>query len=528
MARAPQLDRAGRWRLGGALLLVVAAAALAWAAADEPALPADIALIPGDGAVVVSFRVADAWNNPLAAPLKVRFAKEIAESTAELEKNLGAKPEQIERVTIIVPSFGPSEVFAVHMNTKYDRAKVVGIADKDAKEEKYKGRSLFSGARGNAVCLIDEQTFVVGRTDPVKSLLDREIKEGNLPLSAAKRLMTGKHAIVVGVNLPGFMAEVGERLPGEVDAVKPLFDAKSAAFALDLSDEANGVAKFEFTDETAAKKGEKGLTAGLELARTGLAEGKKFVKEKSILKLLDQLDDALKNAKVARQGDKVEATTRSKLDVDTVAAALMETVFKTRSSAARAQSQNNMRQIGLAMHNYHSVYNHFPANAIYDAAGKPLLSWRVQILPFIEQEALYKKFHLDEPWDSEHNKKLIEGMPRTYASPNDPKGDKTHYLVFHGKGTIFEGKKGIGIAKITDGTSNTILVVEAKDSVPWTKPEDIEYDAAKPLPKLGVTPDGFNAGYADGSVRFHGPKIKPESLRLRITRNDGEAVPDDE
>ncbi|MFL5340005.1 MAG: sigma-70 family RNA polymerase sigma factor [Gemmataceae bacterium] len=198
---------------------------------------------------------------------------------------------------------------------------------------------------------------------------------------------------------------------------------------------------------------------------------------------------------------------------------------KVAQSAARMRSQNNMKQIGLAMHNYLNTYQTFPAAAIYSKDGKPLLSWRVAILPFIEQDQLYKEFHLDEPWDSEHNKKLLAQMPKTYGD----KGDKTHYRVFHGKGAAFEGTKGTKIQDFTDGTSNTVLAVEAVDAVEWTKPEELEYSADKPLPKLSGKPfeKGFNALYADGSVHFMSETAKEKLIRAVITRNGGEVIEND-
>src|SRR5262249_30438145 len=156
-----------------------------------------------------------------------------------------------------------------------------------------------------------------------------------------------------------------------------------------------------------------------------------------------------------------------------------------------------------------------PAAAICDKKGKPLLSWRVQILPYIEQDALYREFKLDEPWDSEHNKKLIAKMPRTYALPTpEQKPGETFYRVFVGRDAGFDLVQPLGFAAFTDGLSNTIMCVEAQDSVPWTKPEDLEYDAKKPLPKLGGHYEGgFNALIFDGSVRFFVKTVREATLR---------------
>src|SRR5262249_53429272 len=161
--------------------------------------------------------------------------------------------------------------------------------------------------------------------------------------------------------------------------------------------------------------------------------------------------------------------------------------------------------------------------AVYGKNGKPHLSWRVLILPYIEQDALYKEFHLDEPWDSDHNKKLIAKMPKVYAHAGIEKGEHTTvFRVFTGKGTVFEGSKGCRIADITDGTSNTLLAVEAAEAVPWTKPDELPFNPAK-MPKLGGHFKGvFLGAFCDGSVRTISLSIKPKTLEAIITRNGGE------
>ena len=109
-------------------------------------------------------------------------------------------------------------------------------------------------------------------------------------------------------------------------------------------------------------------------------------------------------------------------------ALLLPAVRSARGAARRAASTNNLKQIALAMHNHHDASKEFPAAYSTDKQGKPLLSWRVKILPLIGQDALYRQFHLDEPWDSEHNKKLIPLMPPVYMAPGSTAGPgKTNY-----------------------------------------------------------------------------------------------------
>ncbi len=229
---------------------------------------------------------------------------------------------------------------------------------------------------------------------------------------------------------------------------------------------------------------------------------------------------------------------RLTLTLDEAAPAVVKAVAalveRARATAGRSQAQNNLKQIALAFHNYHDAYGKFPAD-ITDKDGKPLLSWRVAILPFLEQDNLYKQFKMDEPWDSEHNKKLIAQMPKTYRSPAQKAGDgKTTYLAPVGQtgegGKVKYGVLGARIADITDGTSNTIMVVEVNDdaAAAWTKPDDLKVDAKQPLKGLiGHYPEGFNAGFADGSVRFIRRAIDPNVLNHLFTRNGGEVIPGD-
>jgi hypothetical protein len=190
---------------------------------------------------------------------------------------------------------------------------------------------------------------------------------------------------------------------------------------------------------------------------------------------------------------------------------------------------NHLKQIALAMHNYNSTYNGFPAAAICDKkTGKPLLSWRVAILQYIEEEALYKQFKMDEPWDSEHNLKLAKNMPKVYYNPkaNKPGDNKTHYRLFYGKGAAFELNKTSSLATFTDGTSNTLMVVEAEEPVVWTNPNELAFDPTKALPKMLSIDGKFSAAYGDGSVRTFKMPIDQEILKLLIQKNDGKPIPE--
>jgi hypothetical protein len=191
--------------------------------------------------------------------------------------------------------------------------------------------------------------------------------------------------------------------------------------------------------------------------------------------------------------------------------------------------KNYLKQLSLAMHNYHDVNSHFPAQAIRDADSRPLLSWRVAILPYIDQQKLYHEFHLNESWDSPQNKQLIERIPAPYqpASAQLRAEGKTTILVPVGKDTIFGAKEGLTIKDIPDGTSNTIFIVNAdrKNAVPWTKPEDLNVDNVDAKAVLfGDRKDGFAAATADGAAHFVGPSFTSVLLRAMLTRDGREPI----
>jgi hypothetical protein len=211
--------------------------------------------------------------------------------------------------------------------------------------------------------------------------------------------------------------------------------------------------------------------------------------------------------------------------IGTLTAMLLPAVQQAREAARRTSSANNLKQIGLAFHNYFEVHRKFPSN-IRDKDGRPLLSWRVAILPYLEESKLYDEFHLDEPWDSEHNIQLLSRMPQVFACPNLELEKRTVYLGFDGNDTAF-GDKPIGFAQILDGTANTILAVEANEdaAVNWSAPQDIPFDPALDVNAVGnLRPDGFNALLLDGSIMFFPNSIEQQALKNWIQKSDGNIV----
>lgn len=197
---------------------------------------------------------------------------------------------------------------------------------------------------------------------------------------------------------------------------------------------------------------------------------------------------------------------------------MLPAVQAAREAARRSVCSNNVRQLALGMLEHESARGVLPA-AITDADGRPLLSWRVAILPFIDEQALYEQFHLDEPWNSEHNRPLLERMPLTFACPSATSGPGiTRYLLLDGPGTAFETSRlvagegagarvrGVKLVDLPADSSKTLMIVEAPSdrAVAWTKPEELTVSAAE-AQHLDEPADGHargirQAAYADGRV----------------------------
>jgi hypothetical protein len=503
------------------------------AAPINRAAPDGLKLVPGNALAFLSFDLTGLWAQPGVKPPVI----------AELEKGTGLTAEDFGRVSFVFSGTSPENfgaAFIVTTAKAVEPARLHKFLVSEGKEFKHGGKTYYARdeSHGDAVCALNDRTFFWGDATGVRNLIDYSTAgptEG--PLSPALRLAE-KYFLVGAADVTSFLktipAQVLDNLPAQIAPFKPLLKMQTATLVGDLGKESGFNVRLAFAKEADAKEGLKAVQLALDQARPAFAQfvkqGDKELKDApQLLALLREAETVLKDLKPQAKGQDIEMTARVKIDSATLNEGLTQAVQEIKESSDRIRSANNLKEIGLAMHNFHDSYGSFPANAIYDKAGKPLLSWRVAILPFIEEDKLYKEFHLDEPWDSEHNKKLLEKMPKVFAPVRGKTKEKysTFYQGFFGPGAFFEGKKGIRIGDITDGTSNTILAVEAANAVPWSKPDDLPFDPKKPLPKLGGHfKNGFNAGFCDGSVHFLKNSMKKETLISLITRNGGEVIDD--
>ena len=215
-------------------------------------------------------------------------------------------------------------------------------------------------------------------------------------------------------------------------------------------------------------------------------------------------------------------------------ALLLPAVQAAREAARRAQCSNNLKQIALALQIYHDVNGQLPPQYLADENGNPMHSWRVLILPYMEQQALFDQYDFSEPWDGPHNSQLAARMPAVFRCPSEPAtgGTITSYVGVSGPGTIFNGPNSTRFSAVTDGLANTLAVVEfAGGGVHWMEPRDLD---ASQLTGIVSPPDGRNmssyhpgvsmGATADGSVHALQTNLSAEQLRAMTTINGDEIV----
>jgi prepilin-type processing-associated H-X9-DG protein len=214
-------------------------------------------------------------------------------------------------------------------------------------------------------------------------------------------------------------------------------------------------------------------------------------------------------------------------------ALLLPAVQAAREAARRAACSNNLKQIGLAMHMYHETYKCFPPAYIADETGRPMHSWRVLLLPFLEEQALYDQYNFKEPWDGPNNSRLAGMIENVYRCPSEDSTvgrTETSYVMIVGPGTISDGPTPTDMGRIADGASNTIMVVEVTGSgIQWAEPRDLKVEDVA----FGINggagkgigsrhPGVANVLFCDGSVQSIDKSIDPDLLRGMTTIAGGE------
>jgi len=562
-----------RTLVGSGVLVALALGLSRIAPAEDKSTSDDLlAYVPADAAFFAQVNVAEVWKSQAGDSIRAAKIVELEKLLAYADGIIGLKPEDIRTANVFFPSTFESDSInkfgvTVALNKPLDKGRVItgltladlamegkmAVSEKDGILTINLPPDLVGGPRKPTNEKKDEKPpqVVVDWKNPklirIFVMLEDKYRKpaaaGAGPLAPAFAAAKAGKSAAIGFNFAALPAEVREieNLPAEVRPFGPLIksDAMFASGQLAEGKLALDV-RFRSSDKLVVRDAEKSLAAGVNLFTTlseqGIKEFEKEEKQKPTTAVFKGLVAMLSSVKIRTEGTDAIAVGNLPLDLPygpALAAQFSGGADTPGGRAARARSQNNLKQLALGLHNFESAHGHFPPAAICSKKGKPLLSWRVAILPYIEQDALYKQFKLDEPWDSEHNLKLAHPVRiKTFMLPgvNDDGKGLTHYQLCVGNGAGFDKIQPMRFTNFTDGTSNTLLIATAAKPVFWSKPDDIEFDPKsmdiKSLFHFKDAGDVCNISMADGSVRALRKSISPETLKAVITRSGGEVVAD--
>ncbi len=221
-----------------------------------------------------------------------------------------------------------------------------------------------------------------------------------------------------------------------------------------------------------------------------------------------------------------------------LAVALLLPAVGSGPPSRRMLCANNLKQIGIALHTYHDAFGCFPPAYVADKDGKPLRSWRVLLLPFLEQEPLYRLYRFDEPWDGPNNRKVAALAKDfdVFSCPAQAPGGlvgETSYVAVIGPHTAFPGETCVSMQDIKDGPASTLMVVEVHHSgIHWMEPRDLHVLQTTPVISAksgqGISSthkNGAQVVTADAAVHFlPADATFPELLRGLISIDGGEGV----
>ncbi|MCB9922004.1 MAG: DUF1559 domain-containing protein [Planctomycetaceae bacterium] len=190
----------------------------------------------------------------------------------------------------------------------------------------------------------------------------------------------------------------------------------------------------------------------------------------------------------------------------------------------RERTANNMKAIGIAWRAYLDDKGYFPGPVV-DATKKPLLSWRVDLLPYLGLQSLHDAFHLNEPWNSPHNLTLVDKIPSVFQSPERFDTDTNYLALLLGGTTVHQERRKVSERNVEDGIENTLALVEVDEdqAVPWTKPAELPLNIKSPLKSLGtLRENGFFAVWSDGEASWIDGAVTPELFAKACTIDSGD------
>ena len=513
---------------------------------------ADLIYVHDGVAGFMSIRIGDGWKNPkFKDQFKVGLGRgndEFDKKLAEVETKLGIKLEEVERVTMIVRSAdlflkNDKDQFAAVVRTSkaMDRKKIIEYAIKElnAKEKQvqHEGNTIhvLDDGGGAPMVLFFPTDRIVVITPSEAGMKDALRQAKNPPKHAAiargvKMASSGKYTIVAAMEVKkDFMNKVPEDFMKQVPNLRDLTGVIVSGTV--ASDESEAI--LTFPSKEMAAKGKTDVDTLVTLMKAGLKAQKK--------ELPPALQKTIDSISINQSGEEVVVKIKADPNLKDLGD-LQGFGFPGRGGgdfggAGRMQSVNNLKQIALAIQGFNDANKSLPNHAVlHPKTGQPLLSWRVAILPYLDQQPLYNQIRQNESWDSPHNRQFSNKIPAVYHLPGKLNDGRTYYQVFHGSESAFPKTmrppnfpgSGVSMVNITDGTSNTIFVAETGASVNWMQPDDIPFQMNDQglMNRLGNHwgDNTFNAAMGDGTVRAFRRDMPALTLQALITRNGGEVV----
>jgi hypothetical protein len=566
-------------------LLAVAVLVISAGVAPAQALPTDLDLVPRDAAAFFHFHARDIWQTDWLKDARHLLDRAGPEAWKEFVRKCPINPSTIDRLTLVMltpqtlgepfPSVDPeamSALVVVRTTQPFDRLALLQAVN--SREKAYRRNVYyFNEDMWSALVLLDEKTFLVGSEDAVVRWYDlMRTKAAAGPLQPALGEAT-KHHVTIGLN----PALLGKDAQGAPPPIARLFEAHCAMATVDLDKEIRLDLRLEYQKADQAVAGEKALRDALELARMALGQPIAMIEQELknqpdqldaipesfamvfALGFLREVDAQLKAVPIQRQSSTVLVAFRSPRfePAGAMMVSLMAIQTLGRNAAMAFQQvgaaigkvgagekpkdpmEEYMKVLHAALEKYHAEKGSYPPPAMLDADGRPTLSWRVALLPYLgdEAKALHGEFHLDEPWDSLHNKRLLKKLPKVLQAPSPYGGYyspwglsryKTDTQMVTGAGTAFTSTKGPRKADL--GAKTLLLVNVSNNKVYWTKPADIVYAADKPLGEVfappvkrerrnffvQVGPDNLPVLLSDGTYRMMQLGSQEKELRALI------------
>ncbi len=433
----------------------------------------------------------------------------------------------------------PTGLVVIHNAAPFDKAAIKQSPAMQALAEAKHGDKTYwksSDPETPSVYFIDDSTMLMASDKEMAGLIDRPAPAGPL-YTLAQTLDLNHDFVAAGVTEP--FQELMKSPPGvggmpqAQEMAEHAQQITSGVLTIDLGSAPKLQATANFKTAESAQAFQKTadeawsslkMMAGILLA--GAAQNLPEDIDSKVV--MSTINDVINSIKITQQGTSVVVAAATPSDFQQRLDKLMPGILAARdASIQQMAAQNKLKQIGLAMFFYMDSHDEqFPTD-VRAADGTPLLSWRVELLPYLEQDQIYQQLKRDEPWDSPHNAQVLAQVPDIFVIGKNLGSGKTDVLQPSGNGALGGSEKPVKIGQVVDGMSNTAMAIQVTpdQAVPWAKPADYAFDPKNPAAGLAFNENGVTRVlFGDASVRDVNKSLTPEQWLVLFTYAGGEVV----